>query len=157
MELVNPNNNNTGDNDMATATKKAATKKAAAKSKAPDQECQCMTEPVPGKEGTYGSCGRVTRGRFAPGHDAKLKSLLIKHAVAGTKFKVWDGKKAVTVDPDKRAAELGWSKFTDRAKEVAAEKAEKAEKRAAEREAAKAEKAKAKKAAAAKKATAKAE
>lgn len=127
-----------GEPTMAAEAKATKAKTA----KTPDKECQCFTEPVPGKAHTYQSCGRMTRSEFAPGHDAKLKSALIAAAVDGSKI-TRNGK---TEDPKAVAKTRGWERFIDRAVEVAAEKQAKAEARAAAREQAKAEKAAAKKA-----------
>src|SRR5688572_1368944 len=82
---------------MATATKNPA-KKAAAKAKAEPKAktpkalvpCKCNTTQVGEQNGTpvYGPCGSETRRDFAPGHDARLKGVLIKLHVAGQDYLV---------------------------------------------------------------------
>jgi len=114
------------------ATKTAKTKAAPKAAKEPTNECQCNAEPV--DDQNYRSCGRLTRGRFAPGHDAKLKGALIRCTTAGIQYKV-EGQKAQ--DPQKVAASLGWGKYTDRALEIKAEKATKAADKLAAKAAAK--------------------
>lgn len=100
--------------------------------KTPTKLCQCYSEPVPGKPGLWKSCGRLSNSRFAPGHDAKLKGQLIRATLAGEQFRFIDveTEKEVSIDPELMAADLGWEKYTDRAKEVAAEKAKKAQAKA---------------------------
>lgn len=126
-------------NTMATNTEKdkeapKAPKEPKAK-KAPDVLCQCYSEPVPGKPNTYQSCGRLSRSRFAPGHDAKLKGLLIKAARDGDgtlTLQEADGT-SNKVDVAKYADGLGWAKYIDRALEIKAERAEKAAAKAADK------------------------
>ena len=50
-------------------------------------------------------CGAEVRSRFRPGHDAKLKSALIRSAIQGD-------------DPDaeRELERLGWTKFLDKAR-----------------------------------------
>ncbi len=74
-------------------------KKAKIESEVPKCECGC-------DDATNG-------GRFLPGHDAKLKSKLIKDALAG-------GEGAV-----KRLEALGWTKFLDAKRSLVAQKAAK--------------------------------
>src|ERR1700742_5217582 len=65
-------------------------------------------------------CGETTNGgRFRPGHDAKLKSQLIKEALGGSK-------RAAT-----KLEALGWTKFLDAKRSLLAQK----EAKAAQREA----------------------
>ena len=59
------------------------------KTKSNSPKCQC-------------GCEATTKGgRFLPGHDAKLKSALVKEALGGSK-------RAVT-----KLEKLGWKKFLD--------------------------------------------
>ena len=104
----------------ATAPKVEKAPKAAPKAKGPkvpDKPCQCNAE-WDEKSQSYKACGRLTSGRFAPGHDAKLKGVLIKATREGLKYYVLnaDTDKVVGLDPEKVAADLGWSKYTDHAK-----------------------------------------
>lgn len=60
----------------------------------------------------YGPCGANTRGGlFAPGHDAKLKGLLIKLRRAGQDYAYIEGSTLRHVDPLSVAMQYGWSKF----------------------------------------------
>lgn len=63
-------------------------------------------------------CGEITNGgRFRPGHDAKLKSRLIKEALAG-------GKRAVA-----KLEALGWTRFLETKRRLLAQKEAKAAER----------------------------
>lgn len=65
-------------------------------------------------------CGEITNGgRFRPGHDAKLKSRLIKEALAG-------GKRAAA-----KLEALGWTRFLETKRRLLAQKEAKAAKRKA--------------------------
>lgn len=69
--------------------------------------CACYSETD--AQGNHVSCGRLVKGRFAPGHDAKLKGNLIRAAVAGEAYKIKDpDSKPVTKDVVAWAKELGW-------------------------------------------------
>jgi hypothetical protein len=61
----------------------------------------------------YAECtANVNKGRtFAPGHDAKLKSALIKAFRAGTDFSYLDGSLLVHADPVAVADDRGWGHF----------------------------------------------
>jgi hypothetical protein len=96
-----------------------------------------------------GTQGSVTPRTFRPGHDAKLKSLLIKAAVAGkqvVKTTPEDGE--VEMDPLHAAEEYGFRGLVEKSVESARAKQEARDAKAKEREEAKAkreaEKAKAK-------------
>jgi hypothetical protein len=60
-------------------------------------------------------CGADSKSRFLPGHDAKLKSRLVTQAVEGSK------------EAEKQLADLGWSHFLDRKREILAEQAKQAD------------------------------
>lgn len=77
---------------MATATKPKTPAKAKAKTNGKGPvECLC-------------ACGSTTKGgRFMPGHDAKLKSALVKTAK--------DGTTATKAKARTRLVELGWEKY----------------------------------------------
>jgi hypothetical protein len=64
----------------------------------------------------YESCGGETFRDFLPGHDAKLKSVLIKHHLNNHDFHYLDNNGTlVTVNPRQFAATRGWEKFLDAA------------------------------------------
>lgn len=90
--------------------------------KPPANDCQCNAIPVEGKPGRYESCGQLTKGTFAVGHDAKLKSALIKCAVAGIDYVTKPGRALVKQDPMAVAIERGWGHFVERALERQAAK-----------------------------------
>lgn len=71
----------------------------------------------------YEPCGAMTRRSFAPGHDAKLKGLLIKLNREGQSFNVAGEGFLTHVEPSTLAAELGWSHFLTPAKPKSARKA----------------------------------
>lgn len=76
-------------------------------------------------------CGGKTKGgSFIPGHDAKLKSILIKGVLEQTKVEALE-----TLTPDECLVvleERGWTKFLDKARDVASRP--KKERRAASKE-----------------------
>ena len=92
--------------------------------------CQCFTVEVGTEDGVtvYGPCTGTTNGTFAPGHDAKLKSVLQRLFVAGQPYVVNDGATRTEGDPMSKAAERGWEHFLVRAQE----RAEQAQAKAAE-------------------------
>lgn len=102
-----------------TTQKAKATKMA----KEPTNLCGCYS--VVDSKGVHTSCGRLVKGKFAPGHDAKLKGMLIRAAVAGEKFVTKDGTKTTTNDPMAFATELGWGKLIQKGIDTAAAKAAK--------------------------------
>lgn len=53
-------------------------------------------------------CAATTQSTFAPGHDAKLKSLLIAAGVGGRQVREVTRDTVVTKDALRVAAELGW-------------------------------------------------
>jgi hypothetical protein len=82
--------------------------------------CQCFTSPMleygegeTSAETVYGSCNRLTGKRFAPGHDARLKGLLLKLARQDGLYvrQLVDRRDAAA--PSKVLADLGWSHFLD--------------------------------------------
>lgn len=83
--------------------------------------CGCYSEVD--SKGVRTSCGRLVKGKFAPGHDAKLKGALIRAAAAGEKFVTKDGTKVTTRDPMQFATELGWGALIAKGVAVATEKA----------------------------------
>lgn len=102
-----------------------------------ERPCQCYTEEqyVLGEENdggfpagvpVYGQCGRTTRRQFAIGHDAKLKSVLIKLNRADLPYMVLQGGMLTDKDPAQVAAERGWERFLTPAKPKAEPKAKKA-------------------------------
>jgi hypothetical protein len=91
-------------------------------------QCKCNTtilywidendpnhDPNPGDDGAspvYGPCGAETRGgNFAPGHDAKLKGVLIKLHRQGAAFNFTEGSMLVGSDPMTEALKFGWGRF----------------------------------------------
>lgn len=89
-------------------------------------KCQCLsrfemvTEPnddptddTVSEIKVWSSCGSTVpkRKRFKPGHDAKLKSVLIKLFRDGEDLHYYDGGMMVSVDPLIKAQELGWGHF----------------------------------------------
>lgn len=72
-------------------------------------------------------CGRTVGGRsvFAQGHDAKLKSELIKAFRAGVEISVIDGDMMITQSPMNLAAGHAWERFLTPAKAKAPRKAPK--------------------------------
>ena len=83
--------------------------------------CQCFTVEIGTEDGiaVYGPCTGTTNGTFAPGHDAKLKSVLQRLFVAGQPYVVNDGATRTEGDPMRKAAERGWEHFLVRAQERA--------------------------------------
>lgn len=73
----------------------------------------------------YETCGTVTHRTYAPGHDAKLKSLLINLNREGKSYHYLSGGSIFTVEPSTLAAELNWSHFLTPAKPKAVRKARK--------------------------------
>jgi hypothetical protein len=136
-----------------TATPAKSTKKAAAKTPAEPKvrkpktqnPCQCFSTPTGNStdegEPIYRSCGQSTTGRFAPGHDAKLKSTLMSLSVAGQEYHRQDGGILTSGDPGAMARDLNWGHFVEKAvstaaarSEVQAARAQRKADRAAERE-----------------------
>ncbi|GLP71740.1 hypothetical protein TUSST3_83590 [Streptomyces sp. TUS-ST3] len=80
-------------------------------------------------------CTATTKRQFAPGHDAKLKSFLIKHGAAGNDIRRNEGGVATSASAEQHAARYAFGHMVaagvKRAEEKAAEKARKAEERAA--------------------------
>lgn len=59
----------------------------------------------------YGSCGQTTHRTFAPGHDAKLKGLLLRLARAGQEYVFFDGGLLVHASPVAELDRWGWTEF----------------------------------------------
>ena len=57
----------------------------------------------------YGTCGEMTSRTFAPGHDAKLKGVLLRAARAGEEYAYVDGGFLVYADPQLELAKREWS------------------------------------------------
>ncbi len=53
-------------------------------------------------------CVATTQSRFAPGHDAKLKSLIIQAGAGGHQVRRIERDTVVAKDAGRVAAELGW-------------------------------------------------
>lgn len=53
-------------------------------------------------------CTGATRSTYTPGHDAKLRSLLVQAGIGGHQVRRTDGKRVVGKDALRWAAELGW-------------------------------------------------
>ena len=68
------------------------------------------------------TCGQLVPRRFAPGHDAKLKSTLIQAAVAGRDIEYVRGGNRVAESPLRMAERYGWSHFITAATQRAAAK-----------------------------------
>jgi hypothetical protein len=111
----------------------------------PKNPCQCFSvrtgdttdEGVP----IFRSCGQTTSGTYAPGHDAKLKSVLLELSINGQEYHRNDGAVLVSGDPTAMARDLNWGHFVDRAvesatarREARAQREAKAAERKAERE-----------------------
>ena len=64
-----------GDFEEITKVAKAEAKEA--KTQKPEHACACNTV-MNGKDRKRGTCDATTRGRFAPGHDARLKGRMIQ-------------------------------------------------------------------------------
>ena len=78
----------------------------------------------------YGECGEMTKGgNFAPGHDAKLKSVLIQRHRAGMDYERYEGGLLVSGSPMVVAKAFGWEKFLQHEpkRRVRKERSEKAE------------------------------
>lgn len=112
--------------------------------------CQCHTELLywidqtvdaedavvdadnPNATPIYGPCGQATFGMFAPGHDAKLKSLLQRLYAAGQEYAFVDGSMLIHTDPMEVARERGWERFLKQHAQIAQTKeARRADKAAA--------------------------
>lgn len=76
--------------------------------------CECNTQPTADPT-VFESCGRLTKSRFAPGHDAKLKGLLIRLALAGESYKVDNGHLVVFENPAVELQSFGWGSFLEKA------------------------------------------
>jgi hypothetical protein len=102
-----------------TPAKKAAAKKAAApKAKTVKAlvPCKCHTTQVGDVNGTpqFGPCGAETKRDFAPGHDARLKGLLIRLHVASQVYLV---RGQSPQDPMDVARERQWGGYLTAAKD----------------------------------------
>jgi hypothetical protein len=75
-------------------------------------------------EGTqvYGPCGATTSATFAPGHDAKLKGLLIRLHRQGAEYHYRDGALLISTSPMNHAEKFGWQRFLTDAKPKAEHK-----------------------------------
>lgn len=111
----------------------------AAKTKSEPKSCACSAYVVRfdnGNELATG-CSAKTPRNFAPGHDAKLKSILIKAAIAGVDVTKATDNGTVTVSPLHAAEDFGFRPQVEKGVETQARKdAVKAEKAAARKEAA---------------------
>lgn len=104
-----------------------------AKQRKPKTFCACLSQvayrvthddlPETDPEGfveydVYETCGGETEREFLPGHDAKLKSVLIKRHLDDDDFAYLshEGGVLIHVSARKYAAQRGWEKFLDAAK-----------------------------------------
>lgn len=70
-------------------------------------QCTCSRYQVETPEGVVGTdCTSVTRKKFAPGHDAKLKSLLVQAGANGHSVRVTEEDGSVSVMGHSAAAKL---------------------------------------------------
>lgn len=118
------------------------TAKAPAKAKTKNL-CGCFTR-WDDKHQAYVQCADETARKFAPGHDARLKGLLIRLHVAGEEYPRLIGGSVVTTTPMAVAKEYGWGHYLTDAKDRHAAKVKAKQERVAARVAAHVEKAKAK-------------
>lgn len=83
--------------------------------------CHCLEE-IPGyfegndanwdqDETAYRYCGAPTAREFAQGHDARLKSVLIRHHRSGREIHIVDGGGMISTSADLIAAARGWERF----------------------------------------------
>lgn len=123
--------------------------------------CQCFAQPFgePDDDETpmFTYCGADTMGTFAPGHDAKLKGVLIRAFLNGQSYDVRNDGHLTSYDPMTVAKERHWEAFLNEAKVREERKVEAAAAKATAKATAKAERDAAKAAAKAEKALAKAE
>lgn len=122
--------------------------------------CQCFALPFgevdDGETPVFIYCGADTMGTFAPGHDAKLKGVLIRAFLNGQTYDVRNDGHLTSSDPMTVAKERHWEAFLNEAKVREERKAEAAAAKATAKATAKAERDKAKLAEAALKNVAKA-
>ncbi|MEU0246667.1 hypothetical protein ABZ192_20490 [Streptomyces sp. NPDC006235] len=89
----------------------------------PNQPCTCArySFEVLVHEGSTGEavwqattteCTATTQSKFAPGHDAKLRSLLVQAQAGGHLVRQVNGRAVVIADAATAAAALGWSDLT---------------------------------------------
>jgi hypothetical protein len=108
----------------------------------PKNACQCFStrtgDTTDEGDPIFRACGQTTSGTYAPGHDAKLKSVLLELSVNGQQYHRQDGGILTSGDPAAMARDLNWGHFVDRAVESASQRKEARaarEQRAAERKA----------------------
>lgn len=111
----------TDDGEIHQQPKQLTKEKAMSSKKEAANLCGCYS--VVDGSGVHTSCGRLVKGKFAPGHDAKLKGMLIRAAAAGEQFKTKDGTKVTNRDPLAFAKELGWGALIEKGIAVAKAKA----------------------------------
>lgn len=63
-------------------------------------------------QATTTECTATTQSKFAPGHDAKLRSLLAQAQAGGHLVRQVNGRAVVIADAATAAAALGWSDLT---------------------------------------------
>lgn len=102
--------------------------------------CQFYTGKDSKGEELITGCDEVTVRTFRPGHDAKLKSLLIKTASAGNDVNKRTDNGSVTMDPLHAAEEFGFRGLVEKSVDAAKAKQEARDAKAREREEAKAQK-----------------
>ncbi|MBL3665644.1 hypothetical protein JL475_06435 [Streptomyces sp. M2CJ-2] len=114
-----------------------AAKNTAAKNTAADEPTRCTCSQFATEDGRTTGCTAETKRLFAPGHDAKLKSFLIKAGAEGAEVtRTVDGI-ASSADAATHAAKFAFGHMVTagikRAETKAAEKAERAAARAAKK------------------------
>lgn len=57
----------------------------------------------------HGTCGETTMHTFAPGHDAKLKGVLLRAARSGQEYAYVDGAMLIYADPTEELRKRMWS------------------------------------------------
>lgn len=123
-----------------TANTPAETQTAPAKAPKVETPCQCARFSN-AETGEATGCTKTTTREFAPGHDAKLKSLALRAGAAGQQVTRMDDGIAVTTDAVKAVEGYGFAHMVasgiERAHAKAKEKAERAAARAAAKAAAK--------------------
>lgn len=83
--------------------------------------CQCGTNHLrTDDDGTlvFGQCDAKTSRTFAPGHDARLKGLLLRLSRAGYTYVLEDGGNRVELEPTTVLASRGWDKPAKPAKKA---------------------------------------
>lgn len=80
-----------------------------------NNRCQCYSIEL--EDGIYSECDTPCGNIFAQGHDAKLKSVLIRCHLAGIDYMVRAGGAVTSAEPMEVARQRGWAKFLLKAEE----------------------------------------